>query len=70
MAEPVEVPDDYVEPQITVWPECKQCGIAYVYRRSYRMMGGGWVWVWQPDWLRDSCRRESESVLVKEDTDG
>ncbi len=53
---------DYVKPEITVWPECKQCGMPYVYRRAYLI-----VWLWQPDCAKAKCRRMSTPVPVKED---
>jgi hypothetical protein len=64
----IEVPDDYVEPRITVWPECEQCHTTYVYRRGFRFTEGGWEWLWQADCRTAKCRRESTPVLVKGDT--
>lgn len=69
MTEPIEVPDDYVEPKITVWPACEQCCTPYVYRLGY-LIRGGREWLWQPDCSTAKCRRESTPVLTKEDTDG
>lgn len=33
-----------------VWPQCSECGIAYVYRRGLSFTAPeGWIWLWFQD---------------------
>lgn len=57
-----------IEPQFVFWPECKQCGTAYVYRRAYSKMHCQWRWYWQPDCFKAEDRRDSTPTLASENT--
>lgn len=37
-----------VQPDPKVWPECSECGVAWVLRRAMQFPKG-YIWVWQRD---------------------
>ena len=39
---------DDPNPIVTVYPECSECGTAYVFRRCYSLTGPHF-WAWQRD---------------------
>lgn len=46
-----------VQPNPTVWPECSECGVAWVLRRAFTLTQGT-MWVWQRD-----CKHKVEPIL-------
>lgn len=50
-----------VQPNPTVWPECSECGAAWVLRRAFTLTQGT-MWVWQ----RDCKHRKAEPRLNTE----
>lgn len=50
-----------VQPNPSTWPECSECGTAWVLRRALSM-SKGWMWVWQRD-----CRHKRAEPVIHTD---
>lgn len=54
--------DDQVQPDPAVWPECSECGAAYVLRRCIVFSGDpGYRWFWQ----RDCKHKKAEARIAR-----
>ena len=49
-------------PEPVMWPECSECGAAYVMRRGLSL-SKGWLW----HWARDCKHKKAEPIIANAD---
>ena len=64
-----DVTSDPGNPQPQVYPVCRDCQEAYVYKRALSLSKGyGWYWM-KPEPIRNGCKHKNGMVIYNSQAD-